>query len=60
MATLNKDNASAYIRKYIKPLRDKQNFEKWSENMEIELEKLNCWKLTIGAIIKLILPRSST
>jgi hypothetical protein len=60
MATSNEDNASAYIRKHIKPLRDKQNFEKWSEDMEIELGKLNCWKLTTGAIIEPTLPRSST
>jgi hypothetical protein len=60
MATLNEDNASVYIRKHIKPLRDKQNFEKWSEDMEIELGKLNCWKLIIRAIIKPILPRSPT
>ena len=60
MATLNEDNASVYIRKHIKPLRDKQNFEKWSENMEIELGKLNCWKLITGTIIKPILSRSPT
>ena len=60
MATSNEDNASAYIRKHIKPLRDKQNFEKWSEDMEIELGKLNCWKLITGAIIEPTLPRSPT
>jgi hypothetical protein len=41
MATLNENNVSAYIRKHIKPFKNKQNFEKWSENMEIELGKLN-------------------
>jgi hypothetical protein len=59
MATLTNDS-SAYIRKHITPFRDKQNFEKWSEDMEIELGKLNCWKFIIGVIIELMLPRFST
>jgi hypothetical protein len=46
---------SAYIRKHITPLRDKQNFEKWSEDMKIELGKLNCWKLITETIIELML-----
>jgi hypothetical protein len=59
MATLTNDS-SAYIRKHIIPFRDKQDFEKWSEDMEIELGTLNCWKLITGAIIEPMLPRSFT
>jgi hypothetical protein len=41
MATLTNDFSIVSIRKHLTLLRDKQNYKKWSEDMEVELERHN-------------------
>ena len=58
MATSTNDTSVASIRKYLTLLRDKQNYEKWSEDMEIELERHNCWSIIDGSITEPTLTRN--
>jgi hypothetical protein len=46
------------IRKYLTLLRDKQNYEKWSEDIKIELKKYNYWSIIDGSITEPILTRN--
>jgi hypothetical protein len=60
MATSTNDTSVASIRRHLTLLRDKQNYEKWSEDMEIELERHNCWSIIDGSIAEPSLTRVPT
>ena len=50
MAISADDMSIIYVKRHITFFRDKQNYEKWSEDMKVEFKKLNCWKLVIGLL----------
>ena len=60
MATSTNDSSIVSIRKHLTLLRDKQNYEKWSEDMEVELERHNCWSIIDGSITEPTLTRNSS
>jgi hypothetical protein len=60
MATSTNNTSVASIRRHLTLLRDKQNYEKWSEDMEIELERHNCWSIINESINEPSLTRNPT